>query len=156
MPPKELDSGTLCWTSTCRATGPTGRRSSSTRDRSTRASPRTRCSRSRCSRDLSARSQLAIVEVHERPVPSALAIREPEAFVEGAGGDVVLARAEVHVVGALPAGEIDGGFHQGPPESLTTSVRDDVELRQVTLEPIRVDRRAEAKHREPVRPVARD
>src|SRR5215211_2027421 len=96
-------------------------------------------------------SQLSLVEVVDRAVGLAFAVAESEALVEGAGGYVALAGAEVHAVGALRAGELDRGLHQRPPEPVSALLRDHVELRQVALEPFRPERESEAEHRKPVR-----
>src|SRR5437660_8866982 len=57
-------------------------------------------------------SQLALVDVHDRPVRRTLAVGEPELLVERAGRDVVLARAELDAVRAARAGVLQGRLQQ--------------------------------------------
>lgn len=70
----------------------------------------------------------------DRTVGLAPAVVEAEALVEGAGHHVVLARAEVHVVGALRAGKLDRGLHPCPPDALASVGGYHVQLCEVALE----------------------
>ena len=85
-------------------------------------------------------SQLALVEVHDRPVGPALAVDEPEALVQRPGHRVGLARAQQHVVAPALAAANHGRLHQRAPEAVTAPRRDDVELGQIALEPLGPDR----------------
>jgi drug/metabolite transporter (DMT)-like permease len=96
-------------------------------------------------------SQPPLVEVVERAVGLAFPVAEPEALVEGPRGDIVLARAEVHMGGTGVAGGVHRGLHQRPPESLPAPLGDHVELLQVAVERVGPDRGPEPEHCQPVR-----
>ena len=97
-----------------------------------------------------AASELSLVDVHDRPVGAGLAVAEAETLVQRARGDVVLARAEIDVVGALGLRQRQRLDHQRTPEALPATRRTDVQLGDVALERRRPDRRAEAQDGEAV------
>src|ERR1700729_984568 len=91
-----------------------------------------------------------VIEV-DRPAWAALAVGEAEALIQRPGGHVILAGAQIHVVGAQPPGLAECALHQPAPQSLPSPGRNDVELGQVALEARAPERRAETKYRQPVR-----
>src|ERR671934_2394232 len=95
--------------------------------------------------------ELALVHEHHRPVRPTLAVAESKLLVKATGGDVVLARTEVDVVGALLAGELDRRLHQRQAEAAPPVGGRDVELGQVALEALAPDRGPKPKHRQTIR-----
>jgi hypothetical protein len=61
------------------------------------------------------RSQVPLVHVHDRPVGSTFPVGEAHAFVESAGNDICLTRAEIDPVRAPLTRLTEGGLHEGAP-----------------------------------------
>src|SRR3984957_8432197 len=74
-----------------------------------------------------------VIEV-DRPAWPALAVGEAEALIQRPGGHVILAGAQIHVVGAQLPGLVERARHPRAPQSLSPPGRNDVQLRQVALE----------------------
>src|SRR5487761_1126024 len=91
------------------------------------------------------RLQLALVDVHQGAV-SAGPVREPEALVQAASGEVGFVDTDVHGVRAPVACLAQGRLHECPAEPLPTQGCCDVQFGQVALKAIAPDRRAEAEH----------
>jgi AcrR family transcriptional regulator len=95
--------------------------------------------------------QIAFVDVHQRTV-AARPVREAEALVQAAGGEVRLVDADVHRVRAPVTGLAKGRLHEGPPQPLPPPGRGDVQFGQVALQAGAPDRPAEAEHCQAIRP----
>jgi hypothetical protein len=78
-------------------------------------------------------------------------VEEAQAFVEGAGGNIVFARAEVHVIRAAISCVIKCCLHQSSSQTVTAQGRNDIQLCQVALKRVAPDRRAESQYRQTVR-----